>query len=82
MQGAGLAQSAAEPQPLPVPQSLLRASPCGPPQSTSVSLPSLIPSTHETQVPGPLPKHWLFAQSVLAMQCSLSAHFGHGCAPM
>jgi hypothetical protein len=31
----------------------------------------------ETQVPGPLPKHALLVQSVLALQCFLSGHFGH-----
>ena len=68
-------QSAGPPQTLFVPQRLFCASHCGPPQSWSVSLPSFKPSLHEVQVPGPLPKQKLLAQSALAEQCFVSAHF-------
>jgi hypothetical protein len=68
-------QSAPPMQALLVPQSLFCASHCGPPQSISVSLPSLMPSWQETQVPGLLPKQKLLAQSTLAEQCFWSAHF-------
>jgi hypothetical protein len=68
-------QSAAVPQPWLGWHVLFWASHCGPPQSVSVSLPSFVPSTHETHVPGPLPKQKLFLQSELLTQCSLSAHF-------
>jgi hypothetical protein len=34
-----------------------------------------MPSAHDVQVPGPLPKQKLFAQSAFAEQCFVSAHF-------
>jgi hypothetical protein len=64
-----LVQSLAPPQVLPVPQVLLSASHCGPPQSVSVSLPSFTPSVQDTQVPGAVPKQNELAQSAFAMQC-------------
>jgi hypothetical protein len=77
-----LAQSPAVAHPLPVPQVFPSGSHWGPPQSTSVSLPSRLPSLQETQVPGPEPKQKLLTQSLLTAQCSVSPHFGQGCAPL
>jgi hypothetical protein len=62
-------QSFDPPHVLPVPQVLFDASHCGPPQSTSVSLPSFTPSEQDTHVPGLVPKQKEFAQSAFAMQC-------------
>jgi hypothetical protein len=71
------AQSAPATQGWPTGQVFPTASQSGPPQSGPVSFPSFTPSMQDTQVPGPLPKQSLFVQSVLALQCFLSAHFGH-----
>jgi hypothetical protein len=75
-------QSAAIAHPFPRLHVLPRASQSTPPQSTSVSLPSLTPSVHETHVPGLLPKQSWWAQSELTLQCLTSPHGGHAGAPM
>jgi hypothetical protein len=67
-------QSAFRPQCLPFAHFRLWPSHCAPPQSTSVSLPSMTESVHDTHRLGLVPKHKLFTQSLLEPHLLRSAH--------